>query len=412
MQIGVVFPQTEFGNDPVAMRDYAQTVEGLGYSHVLAYDHVLGANPERPGGWSGPYTYETPFHEPFVLFGFMAALTTRLSLHHRRHHPAAAADGAGGQAGGVARRGGGRALPAGHRRGLECGGVRGAGRGLCDAWPAQRGADRPVAPAVDGAARHRARRMARHLRRRHQSAARAAADPHLAGRACRRGAGARGAAGRRLAAQLSHGGGGGARRWRRSTATWRSRAARAPTSAWSRGCTTRRARRRRGGRRSTAGTRRAPTTSRSTPWAAASRRRHSTCKRCSTLPRRSISRPKRSSLQRAQRGAEVEDAVVAACLRVRCGVRSSRPCGCEPQLRQSPISRRRRRSQRRVIVRGVEFVHRDPAAASRSYADTAIPAVDAARSGVSTRRSGVSSLRLHRDPAAASRSYADRGFPP
>ena len=78
MQIGVVFPQTEFGNDPLAMRDYAQTVEGLGYSHVLAYDHVLGANPDRPGGWTGPYTYETPFHEPFVLFGYMAALTTRL----------------------------------------------------------------------------------------------------------------------------------------------------------------------------------------------------------------------------------------------------------------------------------------------------------------------------------------------
>ncbi|MCB9114903.1 MAG: LLM class F420-dependent oxidoreductase [Caldilineaceae bacterium] len=80
MQIGVVFPQTEFGNDPLAMRDYVQMVEGLGYSHVLAYDHVLGANPERPGGWSGPYTYQTPFHEPFVLFGFMAALTTRISF--------------------------------------------------------------------------------------------------------------------------------------------------------------------------------------------------------------------------------------------------------------------------------------------------------------------------------------------
>ncbi|MEJ5246216.1 MAG: LLM class F420-dependent oxidoreductase [Caldilinea sp.] len=78
MQIGVVFPQTEFGNDPGAIRDYAQTVEALGYTHVLAYDHVLGANPERPGGWHGPYTYRHPFHEPFVLFSFMAAATTRL----------------------------------------------------------------------------------------------------------------------------------------------------------------------------------------------------------------------------------------------------------------------------------------------------------------------------------------------
>ncbi|MBP8291929.1 MAG: LLM class F420-dependent oxidoreductase [Caldilineaceae bacterium] len=80
MQIGVVFPQTEFGNDPGAVRDYAQTVEALGYTHVLAYDHVLGANPERPGGWRGPYTFQTPFHEPFVLFSYMAALTTRLGF--------------------------------------------------------------------------------------------------------------------------------------------------------------------------------------------------------------------------------------------------------------------------------------------------------------------------------------------
>jgi probable F420-dependent oxidoreductase len=80
MQIGVVFPQTEFGNDPAAIRDYAQTVEGLGYTHVLAYDHVLGANPNRPGGWQGPYTYKTPFHEPFLLFSFMAAVTARLGF--------------------------------------------------------------------------------------------------------------------------------------------------------------------------------------------------------------------------------------------------------------------------------------------------------------------------------------------
>ncbi len=80
MNIGVVFPQTEFGSDPVAIRDYAQTAEGLGYSHIIAYDHVVGANPDRPGGWSGPYTHETAFHEPFVLFGFMAGVTTRIEF--------------------------------------------------------------------------------------------------------------------------------------------------------------------------------------------------------------------------------------------------------------------------------------------------------------------------------------------
>lgn len=80
MKIGLVFPQTEFGNDPVALRDYAQTAESLNFSHVLAYDHVVGANPNRPGGWNGPYTYQSAFHEVFVLFSFMAALTTRLAF--------------------------------------------------------------------------------------------------------------------------------------------------------------------------------------------------------------------------------------------------------------------------------------------------------------------------------------------
>lgn len=80
MKIGVVFPQTEYGNDPATIIDYAQTAEALGYSHILAYDHILGANPHRPGGWQGPYTYQTPFHEPFVLFSFMAAITHRIEF--------------------------------------------------------------------------------------------------------------------------------------------------------------------------------------------------------------------------------------------------------------------------------------------------------------------------------------------
>lgn len=80
MRIGAVYPQTEFGSDPIAIRDYAQAVEAMGYTHVLAYDHVLGANPNRPGGWTGPYTDKTPFQEPFILFGFMAAVTTTLEF--------------------------------------------------------------------------------------------------------------------------------------------------------------------------------------------------------------------------------------------------------------------------------------------------------------------------------------------
>jgi probable F420-dependent oxidoreductase len=80
MKIGVVFPQLEIGNDAAVIRDYAQAVEAMGYTHVLVFDHVLGANPDRAGGWKGPYTYRHPFHEPFVLYGFLAAVTRRLEL--------------------------------------------------------------------------------------------------------------------------------------------------------------------------------------------------------------------------------------------------------------------------------------------------------------------------------------------
>jgi len=80
MKIGVVLPQTEIGNDPAAIQAYAEAVEDMGFTHILVFDHVLGANPERPGGWKGPYTYRHGFHEPFVLFGFLAAATRRVEL--------------------------------------------------------------------------------------------------------------------------------------------------------------------------------------------------------------------------------------------------------------------------------------------------------------------------------------------
>ena len=80
MRIGAVFPQVEIGTDPAAIRDWAQAVEELGYTHILAFDHVLGANPDRPGGFKGPYTYRHQFHEPLVLFGFLAAVTRQVEL--------------------------------------------------------------------------------------------------------------------------------------------------------------------------------------------------------------------------------------------------------------------------------------------------------------------------------------------
>ena len=80
MRTGVVFPQTEIGPDPAVVRDYAQAVEGLGYTHLLVYDHVLGAGTANRPGWTGPYTDKTLFHEPFVLFGYLAAVTQRIEL--------------------------------------------------------------------------------------------------------------------------------------------------------------------------------------------------------------------------------------------------------------------------------------------------------------------------------------------
>jgi len=79
-RVGVVFPQTEIGEDPFVIRDFAQAVEGMGYSHLVAYDHVLGANTASRPEWQGPYTHQSMFHEPLTLFSYLAGLTTKLGL--------------------------------------------------------------------------------------------------------------------------------------------------------------------------------------------------------------------------------------------------------------------------------------------------------------------------------------------
>jgi probable F420-dependent oxidoreductase len=81
MKFGVVFPQTEIGADVDAVHQYTLASEDLGYDYLLTYDHVVGANPNRPGGWERrPYDYESNFHEPFVLFGYLAAITQRIEF--------------------------------------------------------------------------------------------------------------------------------------------------------------------------------------------------------------------------------------------------------------------------------------------------------------------------------------------
>lgn len=76
MRIGAIFPQTEIGSRASDIRAYGESVEGLGYRHIGAFDHVVGADPATHQGWGGPYDVDTEFHEPFVLFGFLAAVTS------------------------------------------------------------------------------------------------------------------------------------------------------------------------------------------------------------------------------------------------------------------------------------------------------------------------------------------------
>ena len=80
MEIGAVFPHNEIGTDPQAIKDYAQGVEELGVTHLLIYDHVLGADRDRPGGFEGPYDKDVAFHEPFTTFAFIAAVTKNLDM--------------------------------------------------------------------------------------------------------------------------------------------------------------------------------------------------------------------------------------------------------------------------------------------------------------------------------------------
>jgi probable F420-dependent oxidoreductase len=80
MQVGVVFPQTEIGTDPTIIHEFALTAEEVGYHHILAYDHVIGANPASRPGWRPPYTCLDTFYEPFVLFGVIAGITKAIEL--------------------------------------------------------------------------------------------------------------------------------------------------------------------------------------------------------------------------------------------------------------------------------------------------------------------------------------------
>ena len=80
MQLGAIFPQTEIGADPIAVRDFAQAAEAMGYEHLLVFDHVLGADPSKRESWERPYSHSDMFHEPFVLFGYLAGVTDKIQM--------------------------------------------------------------------------------------------------------------------------------------------------------------------------------------------------------------------------------------------------------------------------------------------------------------------------------------------
>lgn len=80
MRIGAIFPTREIGTDPGAIRAWAEAVEEMGFTHILIYDHVLGASRASRPDWQGRYDIDDPFHEPFVTLGYLAAVTSRIEL--------------------------------------------------------------------------------------------------------------------------------------------------------------------------------------------------------------------------------------------------------------------------------------------------------------------------------------------
>ncbi|MDD9368970.1 MAG: LLM class F420-dependent oxidoreductase [Acidimicrobiales bacterium] len=78
-QLGMLVPQHEIGTDPSLIVGWARAVEDHGFAYLDIFDHVLGADVTDRPNWPGPYTHEHRFHEPFVLYGFLAA-AVRLDL--------------------------------------------------------------------------------------------------------------------------------------------------------------------------------------------------------------------------------------------------------------------------------------------------------------------------------------------
>jgi len=80
VKVGVIYPQIELQGDPEAVRRIGLATEQLGYDHLLVYDHVVGSPHDREPKLMGPYTDKDPFHDPFIMLGYLAAITSRIEL--------------------------------------------------------------------------------------------------------------------------------------------------------------------------------------------------------------------------------------------------------------------------------------------------------------------------------------------
>jgi probable F420-dependent oxidoreductase len=80
VKVGIIYPQIELGGDPEGVRRIGLATEDMGFDHLLVYDHVLGATHDREPRLAGPYTEKDPFHDPFVMLAYVAAITRRIEL--------------------------------------------------------------------------------------------------------------------------------------------------------------------------------------------------------------------------------------------------------------------------------------------------------------------------------------------
>jgi probable F420-dependent oxidoreductase len=79
MELGALLPLGDIGGDPGVVREYALTAESIGYDFIEAPDHVLGVNATSRPGWDRNDNNDL-FHDPFVLFGFLAGCTSKLGF--------------------------------------------------------------------------------------------------------------------------------------------------------------------------------------------------------------------------------------------------------------------------------------------------------------------------------------------